>query len=226
MKGHLVPCCSDGRCPACATRAAGQAGEPQPPPNPPPRAPFPRRSRGSTALPNSCLQPGRAALGRSYAAEVKRIATRLHARIAAGDFSGRWPEDAGEALAGSPRFEGLERELVLHPWLADRGGALAVVAASSWFWRAVGSDLDLRDVGERGEPTCLTLTAAECLAHDVLAEAASRRWVRRWTDLRDPEPYEVRGRQRPRPATLARGRMEGCQPSRRAADPADHQGAA
>jgi hypothetical protein len=133
----------------------------------------------------------------TYRAEVERLADELEPRIRAGEFSGYGVDEA-------PRHQRLEGELLAsHPMLAslrrDRtdlndcnGPSLAIVGVSEWVARrdalleADGSGLG---VGEAN--------AAECLAMDVMHEAATRGWVQPFAFTFSDEgagPFEVRRR--------------------------------
>lgn len=119
------------------------------------------------------------ALKAVYEAEILRLAETRRERILAGEFSGDTSRDGG------PAHKRLEDELeATHPWARDVALARAVLAVSGWARNenstiAPGSGLDVGltfDDGLAGE-------VAECMAHDILAVAVSRGWVRGYKRL-------------------------------------------
>lgn len=125
-----------------------------------------------------------------YETEVARLVDVYRTRILEGEFSGHTspPND-------HPRYMHLEEEFQKsHPWLASRSGRLVVEAASRW--------MVARELAMTNPKTEETLSegleywpgdmAAECLAHDVLAVAAARGWVKRMRFLGDDEIYVLR----------------------------------
>lgn len=120
------------------------------------------------------------ALTAVYEAEILRLAAETYReRILMGEFSGDASRDGG------PAHKRLEDELEgTHPWTKDVALARAVLAVSGWGRNenstiAPGSGLEVGltfDAGLAGE-------VAECMAHDILAVAVSRGWVRGYKRL-------------------------------------------
>lgn len=123
-----------------------------------------------------------------YEAEIERLSGEYRARILAGEFS-TTNDDEG------PNFLRLERELAAsHPWLADQRGRLVAEACSRWLAdkeKALTHPRTGERLGEGVEYDPGDM-AAECMAHDVLAVAASRGWVRRMRYLNDRDLYALR----------------------------------
>jgi hypothetical protein len=131
-------------------------------------------------------------VARVYQGEVERLATVYRDRILKGEFSGH------EADGRGPKYQRLQNELAeTHPWLAgevDWDGATSPVgrlvsAVSPWV------------VGGRQEKALRRLSGwndcpGEAMAHDVLAVAAQRGWVKPMTYLNARSCYAVvrRGR--------------------------------
>lgn len=113
------------------------------------------------------------ALRAVYEAEIGRLTEAYRARILAGEFSGT--ADAGR---GDPAYIRLENELEkAHPWAQSAELGRAVLAVSGWahsdhatFENGLEAGLNLDDG--------LGAEVAECLAHDVLALAVRRGWVK------------------------------------------------
>jgi hypothetical protein len=102
-----------------------------------------------------------------YAQEVAHVAETYRQRIEAREFAGA--EDRGK---GAPRFMRLEHELERHPWARSTRLARAVIATSAWA-ASSASDVELTDA------RTVRLSAASCLAQDVLRLARARGWTRR-----------------------------------------------
>ncbi len=136
-----------------------------------------------------------------YEEEVDRLSDVYAPRILAGEFSGEEDTDgigpAGWQISrGDPRYLRLERELKdgqPHPFLATERSRLVVVACSGWF-EAERNSVTNPKTGEQLVDAFDTSEecAAECLAHDVLAVAAARRWVKPMRYLGDRACYALR----------------------------------
>ncbi len=118
-----------------------------------------------------------------YSHEVERLTEALRPRILAGEFSGIDADSGPMYLALAEELEGS------HPWLQCERSAHAVAAASRWFTAHEGPLGDACDDG-------LNREADQCMAHDILAIAAERGWVKPLRDLGESEPYAVRPRSR------------------------------
>lgn len=122
-----------------------------------------------------------------YRREVERLATELRPRIRAGDFSGS--EDGGR---GGPMFCHLEWELQsTHRWCADAVDSdsdgpmgLLILACSTWPRR-------VDQMAEAERVNTHPVVASECIAHDVLAVAAKRRWIAPMRRLNEAHPYRL-----------------------------------
>jgi hypothetical protein len=118
-----------------------------------------------------------AALQTAYAEEVRRLADEYRPRILAGEFSGFEGIDRIGGVdrigpdQGAPRHIRLENDLEKrHPWIRTTHGARAVLACSSWPDRPGCSRDDAPGTDRQ--------IAAESMAHDVLAVAVERGWVK------------------------------------------------
>lgn len=105
------------------------------------------------------------ALGATYEAEIARITDVNRTRILGGEFSGDERDE-------TPRYLRLEKELEKHPWLKTKSGRLAVESVSEWSRSGHVSAEDGAVEHRMGD------CAAECMAHDVLALAVARGWVK------------------------------------------------
>jgi hypothetical protein len=127
----------------------------------------------------------------AYQAEIDRLADFLSSRIRAGEFSGHSDE--------GPRYLRLVDELrATHPWLQGvdlprsscdetRTGRL-VFACSRWF---DNQEKALRGLGGWDDDP------AEAMAHDTLAVAAARGWVKPMRYVNCHEPYALLRRRAP-----------------------------
>jgi hypothetical protein len=119
----------------------------------------------------------------AYRREVERLATELESQILAGEFSGL--EDEGR---GGPKHLRLREELVqTHPWAKDERAGRIAFACSRW---RVAQEKALNGLtGWEDDP-------AEAMAHDVLAVAAERGWVKPMRYLNDSDLYAVKAARR------------------------------
>lgn len=116
-----------------------------------------------------------AALREVYETEIARLADLYRPRILAGEFSGDRPNDAGV------RVQDLEEELArVHPWAQTFELAMVVIGVSPWTRTSSGEC-----TVEISSARVARSSAGECLAHDVLAAATRRGWIR---FARDPYP--------------------------------------
>jgi hypothetical protein len=138
------------------------------------------------------------AMQAAYEDEIHRLADLYRPRILAGEFSGSTPPGPVRGdPRDEPRYLALERDLEkTHPWIT--GGErtrLVVVACSRWLTAADKACMDPKS----GEKVSLCWDgdfadafAPECMAHDILAVAASRGWVKPMRFISAPELYALR----------------------------------
>jgi hypothetical protein len=118
------------------------------------------------------------ALKAVYEAEIERLADAYRTRILAGEFSG------DVTPGGDSKHRELEDEIeAVHPWPRDVALGRAVLAVSPWAFGTEstvtpGSGLEVSLFG-----AALAGEVAECMAHDVLALAVARGWVKSYRRL-------------------------------------------
>ncbi len=124
-----------------------------------------------------------------YEEEMERLADELRPRILAGEFSDASGRD------GAPGWMVLMRHLEeTHPWMTTQRKQLVTTAASRWLDREEKALTDPADgkVLSGGISCEAGLDALECMAHDVLAVAAARGWVKRMGYINAPGTYALR----------------------------------
>jgi hypothetical protein len=134
-----------------------------------------------TKRPDATFPAMLSALAALYQAELERLVEELRPRILAGDFSGSTAPPNDE-----PRHMHLEAELrASHPWVRTSHGARAVLACSSWPDHRDCSRYELDGWHDRD-------LAAESMAHDVLAVASRRGWIKPYRLRYDAHRYALR----------------------------------
>lgn len=139
------------------------------------------------------------ALRAAYEAEIARLADVYRPRILAGEFSGDEQRDGPVISSGDPRYLRLEREIEkTHPWISGGGRErerLAVVTCSRWLITIDKAATDPKTgarLGTGWDGDFADRFAAECMAHDILAVAAERGWVKRMRYLGDEGLYALK----------------------------------